>query len=181
MPGIEVAGTVEAHGPGVDAPAVGTSVVASPERGGYAQYVAVPAARVMPLPSGLTPIQATAIVVQGLTAALVLRHAGRLVAGEIVAVEAAAGGVGSLAVQLAKLFGATQVIGLASDAAKCAKARQLGADDVIEYTDPTWPHIVRRLTGGRGTDLLLEMAGGVTRERAKVGANRSYRRASAAE
>lgn len=167
VPGIEVAGTVEAHGPGVAAPAVGTPVLACPEwGGGYAQYVTAPAARVMPLPAGLTPIQATTLVVQGLTAALVLRHAGRLVPGESVAVEAAAGGVGSFAVQLAKLFGASQVIGLASDAAKCAKARQLGADEVIDYTDPSWPRTLRRLTGGRGSDLLLEMTGGVTASRA---------------
>jgi NADPH:quinone reductase-like Zn-dependent oxidoreductase len=83
----------------------------------------------MPLPLGLAPVQATTLVVQGLTAALVLREAGRLTPGETVAVEAAAGGVGSFAVQLAKLFGAKQVIGLASDGAKCAKARQLGADE----------------------------------------------------
>jgi NADPH2:quinone reductase len=167
IPGIEVAGTIEAHGPGVRAPAVGTSVFASPERGGgYAQYVVASAARVMPLPAGLTPVQATTLVVQGLTAALVLRHAGRLAVGETVAVEAAAGGVGSFAVQLGKLFGASQVIGLASDGAKCARARQLGADAAIDYTDPRWPRTVRRLTGGRGTDLLLEMTRGVTLSRA---------------
>jgi NADPH:quinone reductase len=166
VPGIEVAGTVEAHGPGVDAPAVGASVFASPERGGYAQYVTVSTARVMPLPLGLAPVQATTLVVQGLTAALVLRHAGRLAPGETVAIEAAAGGVGSFAVQLAKLFGARQVIGLASDGSKCAKARHLGADEAIDYTDPTWPQTVRRLTSGRGTDLLLEMTGGVTLSRA---------------
>jgi NADPH2:quinone reductase len=166
VPGIEVAGTVEAHGPGVRGPAVGTSVFASPESGGYAQYVTAPAARVMPLPAGLTPVQATTLVVQGLTAALVLRQAGQLAPGETVAVEAAAGGVGSFAVQLAKLFGASQVIGLASDGAKCARARQLGADEAIDYTDPSWPRAVRRLTGGRGTDLLLEMTGGVTLSRA---------------
>src|SRR5450755_3077371 len=166
VPGIEVAGTVVAQGPGVEVPGIGTLVFASPEQGGYAQYVTVSTARVMPLPAGLTPVQATTLVVQGLTAALVLRHAGRLAAGETVAVEAAAGGVGSFAVQLAKLFGASQVIGLASDDAKCAKARQLGADEAIDYTDPSWPHTVRRLTGGRGSDLLLEMTGGATLSRA---------------
>ena len=166
VPGIEVAGTVEAHGPGVEVPGIGTLVFASPEQGGYAQYVTASTARVMPRPAGLTPVQATTLVVQGLTAALVLRHAGRLAAGETVAVEAAAGGVGSFAVQLAKLFGASQVIGLASNGAKCARARQLGADEVIDYTDPSWPQAVRRLTGGRGTDLLLEMTGGVTLSRA---------------
>jgi NADPH:quinone reductase len=166
VPGVEVAGTVAAHGPGVRAPAIGTPVFASPEWGGYAQYVTAPTARVMPLPAGLTSVQATTLVVQGLTAALVLRHAGQLAPGETVAVEAAAGGVGSFAVQLAKLFGASKVLGLASDAGKCARARQLGADEAIDYTDPSWPRAVRRLTGGRGTDLLLEMTGGVTLSRA---------------
>ena len=166
VPGIEVAGTVEAHGPGVDAPAVGTSVFASPACGGYAQYVTAAATQVMPLPPGLTSVLAATLVVQGLTAALVLREAGRLVQGETVVVEAAAGGVGSVAVQLARLFGASKVIGLAGNAAKCATARQLGADEAIDYTDPSWPRTVRRLTGGRGTDLLLEMTGGVTLSRA---------------
>jgi NADPH2:quinone reductase len=167
IPGIEVAGTVEAHGPDVVAPAVGTSVFASPERGGgYAQYVTASASRAMLLPAGLTPVQATTLIVQGLTAALVLRQAGHLVAGETVTVEAAAGGVGSFAVQLAKLFGASQVIGLASDGAKCAKALELGADEAIDYTNPSWPQTVRRLTGGHGSDLLLEMTGGVTLSRA---------------
>ena len=166
VPGIEVAGIVEARGPGVEGPAVGTWVFASPERGGYAQYATAPAARVMSLPAGLTAVQATTLVVQGLTAALVLRQAGQLAPGETVAVEAAAGGVGSFAVQLAKLFGASKVIGLAGDDTKCRRARQLGADEAIDYTDPNWPRAVRRLTGGRGTDLLLEMTGGATLSRA---------------
>ena len=166
VPGIEVAGTVEAHGPGVDAPAVGTSVFASPAWGGYAQYVMAAAARVMPLPAGPTSVLAATLVVQGLTAALVLRQAGRLVAGETVTVEAAAGGVGSVAVQLAGLFGASKVIGLAGNAEKCTRARQLGADEAIDYTDPSWPQAVWRLTGGRGSDLLLEMTGGATLSRA---------------
>jgi NADPH:quinone reductase len=102
------------------------------------------------------------IRVSGLTAALVLRHAGRLSAGERVVIEAAAGSVGSFAVQLARLFGASQVIGLTSSAGKRAAVLSLGADDAIDYMERSWPRFVRQATDGRGADLLLEMTGGAT-------------------
>jgi NADPH2:quinone reductase len=158
--GAEVAGTIAALGAGVSGLEVGTPVLATPGAGGYAQYICVPAAAVVPTPPGLSAIQAAALVGHGLTAALSLRKAARLAAGESVLVEAAAGGVGSFAVQLAKLYGAGMVIAAASTPEKRALAERLGADASVDYTLPGWSEQVRRLTGGRGVDVVLEMAGG---------------------
>jgi NADPH2:quinone reductase len=147
--GAEVAGTIAA-------------VVATPGVGGYAQYICVPAAAAIPLPSGMSAIQAAALVGHGLTAALSLRKAARLVEGENILIEAAAGGVGSFAVQLAKLYGAGKVIAAASTPEKRAIAERLGADASVDYMDPGWAEEVRALTNGRGVDVLLEMTGGST-------------------
>ena len=164
--GSEVAGTVAALGRGVLSPVVGTPVFVAARTGGYAQYVVVPAANVIPLPKGIKPVQASALVIQGLTALFSLRNAGRLAKGEVVLVEAAAGGVGSFAVQLAKLLGAGTVIAAASSEAKRAKALSLGADATVDYTDPCWADAVYALTGDRGADIVLEMTGGDTLHRA---------------
>ena len=164
--GGEVAGTVWALGPGSDGPPVGTPVFVASRAGGYAQYVIVPAASVIPLPEGIDPVQATALVVQGLTALFALREAGHLAPQETVLVEAAAGGVGSFAVQLAKLLCAGTIIAAASTAEKRAIALSLGADVAVDYTDPNWASQVRSLTGGKGVDLVLEMTGGTTLTRA---------------
>ena len=160
--GVEVAGTIVALGKGVTTLEVGTAVVATPGAGGYAQYISVPAATAIPLPTGMSTVQAAALVGQGLTAALSLRKAARLEEGESILIEAAAGGVGSFAVQLAKLYGAGKVIAAASTPEKRAIAVQLGADASVDYTDPGWAEEVRALTEGRGVDVLLEMTGGPT-------------------
>ena len=160
VPGGEVAGTVSHVGPGVGQLAVGDAVYATTRVGGYAQYVVVPAASVIPLPAGLAAAEATALVIQGLTAALALRHAGRMAVGESVLIEAAAGGVGSFAVQLAKLYGAGKVIAAASTAEKRAFAESLGADASVDYTRSDWSSQLRQMTDGVGVDIVLEMAGG---------------------
>ena len=160
--GAEVAGTIAALGEGVTGIEVGTAVLATPGAGGYAQFICVPAATVFPLPSGFSAVQAAALVGHGLTAAIALRNAARLAQGETVLVEAAAGGVGSFAVQLAKLFGAGKVIAAASTPEKRAIAERLGADASVDYTAPNWSEQVRALTDGRGVDVVLETAGGET-------------------
>ncbi|MDA9451197.1 MULTISPECIES: quinone oxidoreductase family protein [unclassified Bradyrhizobium] len=165
-PGGEIAGRVAAVGANVSGIEPGSLVYSTPRRGGYAQYVAVQAASVIPLPQGIGADQATSLVIQGLTAAFALRNSARLAKGESVFVEAAAGGVGSFAVQLAKLFGAGKVIAGASSAAKRELALRLGADSAIDYTKPDWPTEVRNLTGGAGVDVVLEMTGGDTLGRA---------------
>ncbi len=158
-PEIEVAGTVEALGEGVTSPSVGASVFAVSGVGGYAQYITLPAAQVIPIPPQLDAVKAAAIFLQGMTAFLVLKQAGRLQSGETVLVQAAAGGVGIFAVQLAKHWGA-RVLAAASTPKKLELARSLGADVTIDYTQSDWAERVQAATDGEGVDLILEMVGG---------------------
>ncbi len=158
--GAEVAGTVTAVGAGVTSIAVGTSVLATPGAGGYAQYICVPATLVMPLPQGSDAVHAAALMGHGLTAALSLRKAARLLPDETILIEGAADGVGSFAIQLAKLYGAGKVIAAASTQEKRLIAERLGADASVDYTAPDWANKVRELTDGRGVDVVIEMAGG---------------------
>jgi NADPH2:quinone reductase len=158
--GAEVVGVIEATGAGVPPELAGRRVLAAPPCGGYAEFVVAPWQSAFALPVGLHPHQGLALFIQGLSAALILRQAARLAVGESVLVEGAAGGVGSLGVQLARLYGAGTVIGAASAAAKRAQGRALGADHVIDYTSSGWAQQVRELTGGRGVDVVMEMTGG---------------------
>ena len=157
--GVEFAGTVAALGPGVSTPAVGTRVAGVGE-GGYAEYAIAQASSLIPLPPDLDFVHAAAFPVQGLTAYQLLRASARLEPGESVLVHAAAGGVGTLAVQLAKLMGAGTVVGTASNPDKLALVRRLGADAAINYTEADWVEQVKQATGGKGTDIILEMVGG---------------------
>jgi NADPH2:quinone reductase len=158
-PGFEFAGTVAARGPGVSFPTEGTRVVAFGE-GGCAEYALARANTIIPIPPDLDFAHAAAFPVQGITAYQLLRESAHLQPGESVLVHAAAGGVGTLAVQLAKLMGAGTVIGTASTAGKLQLARRLGADVTINYTEENWFEQVKEATGGQGADIILEMAGG---------------------
>lgn len=160
--GVETAGTIAAVGEGVSGIPIGLSVVAAPGAGGYAQYVVVPAASVIPLPQGFDAVHAAALLGHGLTAAVTLKQAAKIKPGETVLIEGAAGGVGLFAVQLAKLYGAGKVIAAASTAEKRAKAESLGADASVDYTVAGWPAEVKRLTDGKGVDIVIETAGGET-------------------
>jgi NADPH:quinone reductase len=157
--GIEVAGTVAALGPGVSTPAEGSRVVAF-VNGGYAEYAVAQATTVIPIPPGLDFTQAAAFPVHGLTAYQLLRESAHIQPGESVLVHAAAGGVGTLAIQLAKLMGAGIVVGTASNGSKLDLIRQLGADAPINYTEDNWVEQVKNATRGQGTDIILEMVGG---------------------
>lgn len=162
-PGSEVAGTVEALGEGVEGPAVGTPVFAlAGEDGstGYAQFAVANVPGVVPIPPGISADAASGLVIAGSTAVLVLREAARLQPGESVLVQGAAGGVGGYAVQVAKLLGAGTVVGAASTPGKREAVLALGADEAVDYTRADWPDRVLEITGGRGVDVLLEMAGG---------------------
>jgi NADPH2:quinone reductase len=162
IPGSEVAGIVEALGKGVDGPPVGTPVFALVGQGsnGYAQYAITPAQQVIPVPPGLDLDQAASLPVAGTTALLILREMAGLQGGERILIQGAAGGVGSYAVQMARILGAGQIIGATSSAAKFAAVKDFGATDVIDYTQPGWAQEVRTLTKGQGVDVLLEMSGG---------------------
>jgi NADPH2:quinone reductase len=154
----EAAGTVEAVGPGVDRSLVGSRVFGFAEGAG-AEFSIAPAQAVFPVPKDLDPVTGVALFVQGLTAALMLKISGPLRPGQSVFVEGAAGGVGSLAVQLARIYGAGTIIGGASTPEKRKLVLELGADHAIEYRRPGWTDKVRELTGGRGVDLALNSSG----------------------
>ncbi len=157
--GSEAAGIVVGRGSGVTAPAEGERVVALVQ-GGYAEYALAPAAQVMTIPAGVSFAQANIVPIQGETAYLLLDKAARLQPGERVLVHAAAGGVGSLAVQLARLLGAGMVIGTARANEKLAYIRGLGADLAVNTSDPNWVGQVMQATRGQGVDIVLDAVGG---------------------
>lgn len=158
--GGEIAGTVEEIGPEVQGWQPGARVLAIADTGAYAQYAVVPARQAFPIPSSLSFAEAVTLPVQGMTAYDILKMSGQLKPGETVLVHAAAGGVGVFSVQLAKLMGAGKVIATASSSAKLELARSLGADVLINYTEPNWVEQVRDATEGKGADVILEMVGG---------------------
>lgn len=154
--GFEVAGTVEESGKNVDNLKVGDRVVASVLGGGYAEYATARAGGAIPIPEALGFSEATALLVQGLTALGLLDATKE---GDSILVHAAAGGVGSLIVQLAKLKG-LKVIGTASNTNKLELVASLGADTAINYTESDWTDQVLQVTGNKGVDWIIEMVGG---------------------
>jgi len=129
--------------------------------GGYAELVAVPGVNLIPKPQNLSWPEAAALPLVTLTAWHMLVSQARLQPGEDVLIHAAGSGVGSLGIQIAKLFGA-RVIATAGSAEKLAKARELGADETVNYSSDDWPREVKRLTNGRGVDVVFEHTGAVT-------------------
>ncbi len=129
--------------------------------GGYAELLAVPGVNVIPKPQNLSWPDAAALPLVTLTAWHMLVTQARLQPGEDVLIHAAGSGVGSLGIQIAKLFGA-RVIATASSDEKLAKARELGADETVKYTSDDWPKEVKRLTDRRGVDVVFEHTGAAT-------------------
>ncbi len=154
--GFEVAGTIEAVGENVQNVQVGQRVLALMRGGGYAEYATANAAQVVPIPDGMNFGESTILLVQGLTALGLLQN---LNAGDAILIHAAAGGVGSLLVQIAKQKGA-KVLGTASSPEKLEKVAALGADVGINYTEADWTDEVLRATDGKGANLIIEMVGG---------------------
>lgn len=157
--GMEAAGVVDAVGEGVTDVKVGDRVMVLGANAYAEQMVARPS-QLYPMPDGLDFESAAALPVQGLTAHHCLALMGRMRAGESVLVHAAAGGVGVLAVQIARAMGAGKVFGTASSEEKRALVRSLGADDAFDYGAGDYATRVREATAGRGVDVLLEMLGG---------------------
>ena len=151
IPGAEVAGVRED---------TGERVVAWCGTGGYAEYAVAPAAQTFPIPDGVDDATALALLLQGLTAWHLYRTQGRVAPGESVVVHAAAGGVGSLAVQLGKPLGAGRVIASASTAAKRELALELGADVAIDAAPEGLTERLLEANGGEQVDVVFEMAGG---------------------
>lgn len=162
VPGFEVAGVVAEVGEGVEGFSVGDRVMGMMFGGGYTSKAALDAAQAIKLPQELDFAPATALLVQGLTAYFLLEEA-RLQAGETVLIPSAAGGVGSLAIQIAKLKGAGKVIGLASPS-KHGRVRELGADYVFDYNTAGWFKDVLEATGEAGVDVYLDSQGDLSGE-----------------
>jgi NADPH:quinone reductase len=167
-PGLEAAGTVAALGPGVTGFEPGMRVMSVPDGGCYAEYVVAPADRTFRMPDGLEFVPATALLVQGLTAYGLIHDAAKVQAGERVLVQSAAGGVGTLLVQLARLAGAGRVVGTASTS-KLRLVRELGADAAVDYTREGWTEEVGAATGGQGMDVVIDGVGGRSAAQAFAG------------
>ncbi len=161
-PGGYVYGTVVQVGPGVNDVQEGERILGFALSGAYAEYAIVPLAlRVLPLPEGkLSSKEQVTLPVSGETAYHLLATSAHLQAGESILIHAAAGGVTHFAVQLARAMGAGQIIATASSASKLAFAQTLGADTLINYTEPDWIEQVKKATQEKGVDIILDVVGG---------------------
>ena len=159
--GMEAAGTVEAVGPGVSEVAPGDRVAYAMSRGSYAEYVAVNSSVLVKIPDAIEFETAAAVMLQGLTAHYLAVSTYPLKESDTALVHAAAGGVGLLLVQIAKMRGA-RVIGTVSTQAKADLALAAGADGVIFYARQDFEPEAKRLTGGQGADVVYDSVGATT-------------------
>lgn len=157
-PGNEGAGVVEAVGPGVTDVAVGDRVAWGMFRGSYTQYAVVPVAALVKLPDGVSFETGAAAMLQGMTAHYLSHSSFPLKQGDKCLVHAAAGGAGRLLVQMAKMRGAT-VYGTVGTDEKAAIAKSAGADETIVYTRQDFAEEVKKLTGGKGVDVVYDSVG----------------------
>ncbi len=163
-PGSEAAGTVEELGPGVTGFAAGDVVASTSVLGSYAEYALVPAVQLVKVPAELAPEKAAAVMLQGMTAHYLTHSTFPLKAGDTALVHAGAGGVGLLLTQIAARLGA-RVITTVSTKAKAGLSREAGASHVILYTDQDFEAEVKRLTGGKGVDVVYDSVGKTTFEK----------------
>jgi NADPH:quinone reductase len=160
-PGSEAAGTVEELGPGVTGFAAGDAVASTAVLGSYAEYALVPAVQLVKVPAGLTLEKAAAAMLQGMTAHYLSHSTFPLKAGDTALVHAGAGGVGLLLTEMAVRLGA-RVIATVSTPAKAELSHEAGASDVILYTEQDFEAEVKRLTGGKGVDVVYDSVGKTT-------------------
>ncbi|MCX2830235.1 NAD(P)H-quinone oxidoreductase [Microbulbifer thermotolerans] len=159
IPGLEVAGEVVAVGEGAARWHVGDRVCALTNGGGYADYVTVPAGQCLPVPQGLSPVEAAALPETFFTVWSNVFDRGRLQAGEVFLVHGGSSGIGSTAIQLASQFGA-RVFATAGSDDKCRACESLGAERAINYRAEDFVEVVRAATDERGADVILDMVGG---------------------
>jgi NADPH2:quinone reductase len=159
VPGGEVCGIVTAQGEGVSEPAIGARVAAVIAHGGFAEAVAVDAAKCVPVPDGVAPDSAAALCLAYGTVLHALEDRGALKQGETLLVLGASGGVGLAAIQIGRLLGA-RVIAAASSEAKLAACREAGAEGLIDYTRDGWRDEIRTMTDGNGPDVIFDPVGG---------------------
>lgn len=161
IPGSEAAGTVEKLGPSVKGFEEGDAVVSVSVLGSYAEYALVPAAQLVKVPAGLSPEKAAAAMLQGMTAHYLAYSTFSLKSGDTALVHAGAGGVGLLLTQVAARIGA-RVITTVSTAEKAELSREAGAAEVILYTENDFEEEVKRITGGKGVDVVYDSVGKTT-------------------
>jgi NADPH:quinone reductase len=159
--GSEGAGVVDAVGPGVTERRVGERVASASMEGAYAEYALASAENVVHVPDGVDTRVAAAVMLQGMTAHYLSHSTYPLKAGETALIHAAAGGVGALLVQIATRLG-VRVIGTVGSEEKAQIARESGADDVILYTESDFEAETKRLTGGKGVDVVYDSVGKTT-------------------
>jgi NADPH2:quinone reductase len=159
IPGLEVAGEIEAVGASVRQWRVGDRVCALVAGGGYAEYCAAPAPQCLPVPRGMDLVHAAGVPETTFTVWTNVVDRGRLVGGESILVHGGSSGIGTTAVQLARALGA-RVFATAGSAEKCAACEALGAERAINYRIADFVAEVREATGGRGVDVILDMVGG---------------------
>jgi len=159
--GSEGAGVVESVGAGVTMVQPGDRVAWGTVRGAYAEYAAVPEAALVKIPDAVDFLDAAAVMLQGMTAHYLTHSTFPLKAGHTMLVHAAAGGTGRLIVQMAKMAGA-RVLGTAGTPEKAAIAREAGADEIILYRDQDFAQETRRLTDGKGVDVVYDSVGAST-------------------
>jgi NADPH2:quinone reductase len=164
IPGQEGAGVVSAVGAQTKTVKIGDRVAWSGVLGSYAEFVVSPEEHLVPVPATVTDQQAAAAMMHGLTAHYLANDAHKLKAGETALIHAAAGGVGLLLVQMARAIGA-RVIGTASSEEKAKLAREAGADEVVIFTRQDFETEVKRLTGGKGVDVVYDGVGKATFEK----------------
>ena len=158
IPGLEIAGTIEALGADVRDWRVGDPVCALVAGGGYAEYCTAPAPQCLPVPRGLDVAAAAAIPETFFTVWTNVFERGRLQAGESILVHGGSSGIGTTAIQIARARGA-RVFATARTAEKCAACERLGAERCINYREADFVDVVNKLTGGRGVDVVLDMVG----------------------
>src|SRR5579883_842811 len=159
IPGLELAGRVVKLGEAVEGLREGDSVCALVAGGGYADYAAVPAVQCLPIPAGLTMVEAAALPETVFTCWTNLIDGGRLEEGETLLVHGGASGIGTIAIQLAAALGA-RVFATAGSDEKCEACRRLGAALAINYRTEDFVAAVKQATGGKGVDVVLDMVGG---------------------
>ena len=159
IPGLEVAGTIEALGPDVRDWKLGDSVCALVAGGGYAEYCTAPSPQCLPVPRGLDMTAAAAIPEAFFTVWTNVFDRGRLKAGESILIHGGSSGIGTTAIQLAHARGA-RVFATAGSAEKCAACERLGAERAINYRDADFVAAIKDATAGRGVDVVLDMVGG---------------------
>ncbi len=159
LPGLEVSGHVAALGAGASRFKIGEAVMALVNGGGYAEYCVAEEGSTLPVPAGLSLIEAAGVPETFFTVWHNVFERGQLKSGEWFLIHGGSSGIGVTAIQLAKAFGA-KVIATAGSDEKCAACMTLGADHVVNYANADFTEVVKTVTGGRGVDVILDMVGG---------------------